>query len=309
MNRLLHLLCACMASVGCRTAPVRAIPDPLPEVLEWLRPAQVDGAAYLGLKVRENGSGGLEALTFDAGVRVTSVAEGSPAALAGFVVGDVLLAWGEVPLADPESLDAMLGTADPDVVPTLHVRRSDSVFELQVPLQAPAASMDAGSEPAQLAWRIDPSRSRAGWLAGPAGVALVTSDPNGPFAAAGIEPGSVVTELDGVPYRSERSLIRALQARAPGETVVVRYRPPGSRTTDEAQTARVDLFGPGSRVIDASLPILAGYSASADGVEANFYLIDLWLISLFKYRRDGSERHWSILRFLRFSTGVGELSE
>jgi len=309
MTRPIQLFLACLFAAGCSTAPVRAIPDPLPELLDWLRPSQASEGGFLGLKVRENGQGGLESLSFDPGVRVVSVAPGSPAAQAGFEIGDVLLAWDQVAIDDPESLEAMLRAAGLDQDPVLRVRRGDSVFELPVRLAAAAPGSVAELEPARLAWRLDPSRSRAGWLAGPGGVALVTSAPEGPFPSAGIEVGSLVTDIDGVAYRSERALIRALQAQPPGAAVVVRYRPPGSSSDGPIETKTVSLLGPGSRVIEASLPILAGYRSSPDGVESSFYLIDLWIISLFKYRRDGEERHWSLLRFLNFSTGVGKLSE
>ena len=164
---------------------------------------------------------------------------------------------------------------------------------------------DRDSE-ARLAWRSDPARSRAGWLAGQGGVVLVTTDPDGPFVRAGIEVGSVVTALDDQEMRSERGLIRALQLREPGQHVDVRWHAPES---GDSETTTVRLFDAPRRVTDASFPVLIGYKAEADGSETRFYLIDLWFISLFRYRREGHERHYSILRFITFSRGVGRLEE
>ena len=203
---------------------------------------------------------------------------------------------------DPTTLEQLLSAADTALEYELEVQRGDSVFQVPVRLRA----QERSASPARLVWRADPARSRAGWLAGHGGVVIVTSDPEGPFPAAGIEPASVVTAIDGESFHSERALIRALQSREPGETVRVRFRPPGSETEQETS---VDLFAPPRRVTEAGLPVLIGYHSSVDGETAGFYLIDLWVISLFRYRREGAERHYSLLRFITFSTGVGELAE
>lgn len=307
---------AAIALAACTSAPVQPLPDPLPEILEWARPAAQQGEAFLGLEVRENDSGSLEALSFDPGVRVTRVVEGSPAAQAGLTVGDVLLALGEARVDDPGTLSALLRGARPGAELELEVRRGDSVFRVPVRLRPPAG--EAPGE-ALLVWRSDPARSRAGWLAGRGGVVLVTSHPDGPFPRAGIEVGSVVTALDGEPVHSERALIRNLQAREPGARVRVDFRAPPDRDAQAGagagpgpgaeQTAAVHLLVPRERVIEATLPVLIGYTSSVDGETAGFYLLDLWLISLFRYRREGNERHYRILRFITFSTGVGELSD
>ncbi|MFC4554263.1 S1C family serine protease [Georgenia faecalis] len=48
--------------------------------------------------------------------------------------------------------------------------------------------------------------------------------PDGPGAAAGIEPGDVITHIDDLPVTSAPELIVAIRARAPGETVVLTVR-------------------------------------------------------------------------------------
>ncbi len=292
-----------LALTACTSLPTEPIPDPLPETLEWARPVAGEGGSFLGLAVRENDTGSLEELAFEPGVRVTSVAENSPAAQAGFAVGDVLLRWGDIAVDDPSALDALLREAGDDVDHLLQVRRGDSVFE--VPVHLTARVVDRDSE-ARLAWRADPARSRAGWLAGHGGVVLVTSDPDGPFLRAGIEVGSVVTALDGDAVRSERGLIRALQLRDPGQRVEVSWH---AATIRDPQTTSVRLYDAPHKVTDASLPVLIGYKATADGTETRFYLFDLWFISLFRYRREGQERYYSILRFITFSSAVGRLDE
>ncbi len=300
--RSIAILFSLAALPACTSVPLAAIPDPLPETLEWATAAKPDADAFLGLEVRENDSGSLEALSFDPGVRVTRVAAGSPAERAGLQVGDVLLAWGAESVSDPTVLEALLAAGDVERETRLEVQRGDAVFEVGVQLR----SRDAPAPEANLLWRADPARSRAGWLAGQGGVVLVTSDPKGPFPEAGVPIGSVVTHVDGEPQRSERALIRSLLEREPGARIDVDYRGPGDAASLRTS---VQLYDSPRRVTAAGLPVLAGYKADADGETASFYLVDLWFISLFRYRREGLERHYRILRFIQFSTGVGELGE
>ena len=300
---LRHLVWTLALAASCRSAPVAPIPDPLPETLEWASASSGRGGAFLGLEGRENDSGSLSALSFEPGLRITAVAEGSPARAAGFQVGDVLLEWDGVRVDDPEALATLLAEADPASRPTLLARRGDSAFTVPVELRAAGEVEGTGAE---LAWRRDPARSRAGWLSGRGGAVLVSSDDDGPFPAAGIPVGSVVLAVDDVAVRSARACIRALQALPPGARVAIRYEPPSG---DEVQVADVELFAPRTRITEASLPVLAGYRSSPDGETRSAYLLDLYFLALFRYARDGAEREVRILRFIRFSTGKGELTE
>ena len=215
----------------------------------------------------------------------------------------MLLRFDGVRVDDPATLATLLETAEGGHDARLEVRRGDSSFEVTVTLRA---GQVASGEPPRLLWRADPARSLAGWRAGQGGVVLVTQDAQGPFARAGLATGTVVLALDGEPQRAEQGLVRALQAKEPGARVAVLARPAGE---DEAVERTVRLYEPSRRLLEVTLPVLAGYRASADGGQASFYLIDLWFISLFRYRREGAERHYSLLRFFTYSSGVGQLAE
>ena len=64
-----------------------------------------------------------------------------------------------------------------------------------------------------------------------------------------------------------------------------------------------------SAAVERVLPTLQRIDAAADRTRENFVLLDLYLISLFRYEREGSEKNWRFLRFFQWSSGVGELDE
>ncbi len=285
---------------GCLTAPSYPLPDPLPEVLEWSTTQEGLGN-FLGLEVRENDSGSLDDLFFAPGVKTTRVEGNSPAEMAGFQVGDVLLKIGEHEVNDPGALETLVNQSPVEEDLTMQVSRGDSVFDVKVRLDAKG---EIGQK-AERVWRSDPSRTRAGWLTVGNGVRLVTADPRGPMAAAGMEVGTVVTALDGEPVHSARSLIRRVQARPAGTRVLMETIDSKGERGEE----RITLLSAPNRILNFHLPFLVDYTSSPDGDVVSFGLLDVWLIWLFHYERIGLERRWSILRFIRFSSGIGELGQ
>ena len=75
--------------------------------------------------------------------------------------------------------------------------------------------------------------------------------------------------------------------------------------------SRVDvtLWEPPRRLSKLGFWPLFTWSRSIEPSKTNFALLDLWLISLFSYSRHASEREYSILRFIRWGTGAGDLME
>ncbi len=287
---------------ACSSAPKYTLPEPLPEALEWAAESQRDAGASLGLKTRENDSGSLDALSFDPGVRVVRVVENSPGDKAGFEVGDVVLGWSGSEVNDPGALDELLRRATPGVEVRIEVRRDDTVFEVPVVL---AGAEGQSTAEVEALYVRDVARTAAGWADGGGGAVLVSAHAKSPVSKAGIEIGSVVTSVDGDEVLSARDLVRRLYAAGQGAKVRLAGSRPNGEPFEEAVTLRES-----PRVVTGyNIPIVIHYSKDLDHDTTEFAVLDLWFISLFRYLRDGNEREYRILRWIRFSTGKGELTE
>jgi hypothetical protein len=288
---------------GCTYAPERTIPDPLPEVRAWVL-AERPAGAYLGLTLVENDSGTLEELAFAPGLRVVEVVSNSPAAQAGFQVDDVLLTADGKELFAPADVDALLGVSASGASLSFEVQRGDTVFEVPVALAVTAG--DAALVQPQ--FHLDPVRSRAAWgdapSGGPRGAVLV-SRPEGEGPMRRMPVGTVVTAVDDTAVLSGRGLVRELALRAPKEELTFH----GTTPNGEESQFDVQLLGEGRVVTRASVPVLFTYDADLEADRRNFVLLDLWVISLIRYERDGNERRWRFLRFFEWSSGVGELGD
>ncbi len=300
MNCLQWLATTSLLLSACTSAPVGPLPEPLPETLEWATPTS--SGAFLGLHTRENDSGSLDELFFLPGVRVFRVVENSPAAAAGVRIGDVVLKFGASDVNDPDTLESLLQRAEASSQVTLEIQRGDSVFSVPVTIGAESGEQKV---PVTVRYRMDPSRSRAGWSTHPEGAMLASMDPRGPVGKKGLELGTIVRAVDGNRVHSGRDLVKRFEACDPGQVVKLDIQSPGQ----DPSRCKLKLLEPDTRVTDFSIPILFNYSADIDGSEAGFALLDLWIISLFRYERSGQERTWRFLRFFEYSTGIGELSE
>ena len=291
---------ALMLLAACQSAPDRSIPDPLPETLEWALP-EVDSSAFLGLEVRENDSGSLESLSFDPGVRVHSVIERSPAEAAGISVDDILMSLDGTELAAPSDLSSLLaGAAGGDRV-RLSLLRGDTAFDVGVTLSGGSAGADGAA--VEEAFVLDPARTRGAWGTND-GAVLVARAEDGPVGKLPL--GTRVVALDGERIVSGRGLVRRLLSRDPGTEVELDAALPRS---GKSTSVSVKLLDEGRRLTRFSVPVLATYEGAADRTRESFVLLDLYLISFFRYTREGSEKNWRFLRFFHWASGVGELDE
>lgn len=296
--RLLSCCALLLSLAACKSAPTTQIPEPLPETLEWALPA--GEGAFLGIKTQENDSGSLDALFFEPGARVSRVIESSPAFAAGLQVGDIVLALDEHEVDDPAALDALVDGAGAGVEVSLRVQRGDTVFAVPVVLRA----RDGQAGPPEVLFRKDASRSRAGWITGRGGVVLVSAPGDSPVLQAGLEVGAVVVAVGGREVHSARALIRELERYEHGSSVALTVA-----SAEGPKEVAVTLASVPKRVTKVQIPILCIYKSTSDGSRSSLVLLDLYVISLFRFTRSGAEREYRFLRWISYSSGVGELSE
>lgn len=140
------------------------------------------------------------------GALVASVDEAGPAARAGMVPGDVVLAFNGAALEGVEALDYRLATQTVGSTVELKVLHQGAERAMQIALErAPegnsAAELDirgrnpfAGARVAELSPRL---AQRLGMRAGSHGVTVVDIDRDSPAARLGLRPGDIVREING----------------------------------------------------------------------------------------------------------------
>jgi Do/DeqQ family serine protease len=199
-----------------------------------VQPITSDLAASLGLKQAQ-------------GVLVNSVVRGGPADQAGIKPGDAIIALNGNPVQDPNSFrNAIAGTA-PGTRVTLTIMRNGQQQQVQATLRelspqgnenAPGSGQGGtgGGELGITAQPLTPDiASQLGLPAGTQGLVVMSVDPTGPAADAGIQTGDVIQEINHQPVRSVADVRSALQKSAGrpalvlvnrgGQTLFVPVRP------------------------------------------------------------------------------------
>jgi len=152
-----------------------------------LAAAPVDGRKRLGV-------------TVEPGVVVAEVLPDSPAAVAGFVRGDVITGVNGKPVLTGQELrEVIRGLKDGDEF-TLQVTRAGIPSEVKAQRVAvPPEEAPAGEDQNQLGVAVEP------------GVVVAEVVPDSPAAAAGVTRGDVITAVNGVPVVHGEQLRQAMQ--------------------------------------------------------------------------------------------------
>lgn len=301
----IFLECSCVTTEATRVPPAVNFSGGEPASG---RPAQAGERASLGLEVETNESDALDRLEVLPGTRVRSVAPGGPASAAGIAPGDVVLAIDGLPTNGKDAFQAVAAAARPGAALRVEVRRGTAAFEASV---VPAAAL-AGSPPVDL-YQVDPVKLRAGFRtvvlqAGEgrrAAAEIAKLFPESPLERAGLRTGERVVALDGKEISSAEDLVRrVVEERDPGQGVTLTVR-----RGEEEVPVRLRLWAPPRRVARFLVPILFHYESKLRPRLTRWSVVDLWLISLFEYRREEGEREIRLFKFFRFRTGYGELVE
>jgi predicted metalloprotease with PDZ domain len=303
------MLPLCAALAACSTSEPVELPqrvDVSPEIADLAPPSAAAGIS-IGLDAEQNESDSLEHLERLPGTRVRAVEPSGTAAAAGVKAGDVILTVDGIRVDDPDALSAAIQRSAEGSTLRLQVRRGTTVFETGVLARArPGAAI-----PPRELYRADPVRARAGFrtqvvddIASPrTAAAIVEIFPGSPLAAAGLRKGDLVLALDGRPVASAHDLVRTLvEAHEPGDKVRLDVLRGG-----EVLVRKVRLHEPDRRLTKLAAIPLFRYRRTAARTE--FSLIDLWVVSLFSFRKEEGEKEYRFFSLIRFATGRGELRE
>jgi predicted metalloprotease with PDZ domain len=263
-----------------------------------------------GFESTINESDGLSNITVLPGVRVRSVRAGGPADLAGIQTGDVVLAIDAIPTDHPDALARIALSTTREQEFAFEVRRDTTVFAatvVAIPVTETASRLEE-------LYRADPLASRAGYrtqLVNTTDRGTVTAAevlryfPLSPLPQHDVQIGDHIVAVNGQPVASAQGLVTSFNRDfAPGAQVEL------TLVRNNAVLLRdLTLRDPGRRVSQVSLGPLLRYEASVDPDRTQLSILDLWLLSLFSYNREGQEKNYSMLGLFKFSSGLeGELA-
>jgi serine protease Do len=202
------------------------------------------------------------------GVAVTRVAEGSPAARAGLVAGDVILRFDGEQVTTYRKLQRLISEAAPEQNVRLAISRNGSEQEISVTLGRRQDSLQAltrvyGAQQADEARRaLERLRDRGvmGFgpgrrigvsttqltkqlgdyfgIAGGRGLLITTVAENSPAARAGLKAGDVITDIDGEKVETAGDLSRAINRKTDGDVTLTVVRDRSQRTIRVAPEKR-----------------------------------------------------------------------
>ncbi len=153
-------------------------------------------------------------LTDVRGALVSQVAADTPAARAGLKQGDVILAVEGRPVADGNDLRNAVANTEPGKSITVTIVRDGRQQSVTARLEAMPTESKASVEGAPAAKRASsgcrchPRRpevaERLSLPASSKGIVVTDVDPDGQAAAADVQPGDVIEQINGRPTRSVR---------------------------------------------------------------------------------------------------------
>jgi S1-C subfamily serine protease len=182
-------------------------PDDARASRAWLgvqiQPVTVEIADSLGMKGHD-------------GALVVEPQEGSPAAKAGILVGDVITAVNGIAVKDASDLAKMIGGMDPGASAKLTVWRNGEEKNISLALGGPSNSREAR---AWLGVQIQPVTTQIAdslGMKGHDGALVVEPQEGGPAAKAGILSGDVVTAVNGNTVKDASDLSKMIGGMTPG---------------------------------------------------------------------------------------------
>ncbi|MCH2101303.1 MAG: PDZ domain-containing protein [Planctomycetes bacterium] len=279
-------------------------PEPLPKGFYGLESATApvpELAAWLGVEVAFNESDSLESLDLQPGVRLTEVEGGGPAAEVGLRIGDVLLSFDGTPTDDPERLDSLLRGVASERAVALEIQRGDQVFAVNPVVRLRSSDQLRGLYFVERAlWRV--ALTEGGDFPYPKIHLLAEGSP---LRQAGAREGDWIMSFQGRDPGSPAELIRRVRRELqPGEEFKLTVRREANGRVRELEG-----WAWMPRTVLNEIGLWPVFSWNVDRAEnrETFEVGNLIILSLFKLRRVGSIKRWSILSLLTWETGTAML--
>jgi len=193
------------------------------EVVADLQDDGVVERGWLGVQIQPIGPDMAEALGLDGpgGALVVAAAPDGPAARAGLQSEDAILAVAGEEVEDPRQLARLIASHDPGEQVRLTVWRDEAEVTIDVVLGAlPGEPQQVAANDAPAAQTPPAPVEGIGLAVAPAenlgegrqGVVVAMVDANGAAARSGLQPGDIITEVDGTPVATPAELADALSA-------------------------------------------------------------------------------------------------
>jgi membrane-associated protease RseP (regulator of RpoE activity) len=288
----------------CSSCAFHSEPLPLPATFYAMETAVDDSSreeAFLGLEVELNASEDMFSLDVPPGVRIIGVEESSPAAEAGFAVGDILLKFDGRATDDPQRLTRLLeGVTEAGSV-ELEFQRGSKVLAVNAELTMRSTSA------ARYLYHVDRGLLRAAFRDTPDGLPeIVELDEESPLREAGLKAGDVIVRFQGEDPGSAGEFLRRVRLSVqPGDPM-----PLIVRSANERQRAvKAEAWSPGSVMVEAGIWPLFNWTREIGEDRGQFAIGTLLITDLFRYRRDGHEGYYSILSLITWETGELILEE
>lgn len=156
------------------------------------------------------------------GIVIAAVEQDSPAAEAGVVRGDILLAIDEKPLEGWEDLRRQLESLAPGDQVELSVLHGDERRSLTAVLGERGGKAYLGvTACCEVPWPASVH------VTGEPGSVIVGVVPDSPADEAGLEPGDIIVAVDGQEVNIEQTLADLIAERKPGDEVTLEIQRPG----------------------------------------------------------------------------------
>jgi len=184
---------------------------------------------YLGVQIQPVTQDVASAMGLDhpGGALVAAVTEGSPAAKAGIVTGDVITGFAGQEIKDPKDLSRAVADVSPGARETLDVWRNGKTVQISADVgrnteEVKTASNNEGGKPsAGQALRVPSlglgltditpdAREELNLADNQRGALVERVNPDKAASAAGIEPGDVIVAVDRTPVKSARQANQAI---------------------------------------------------------------------------------------------------